>query len=54
MDTYEFQDVDDIVAPNIFLYKKCSICCERSSCGNYNEEKQWICEECGPEENINE
>ena len=27
--------------------KKCSICEETSSCGNYNEDHRWECEECG-------
>lgn len=27
--------------------KKCSICDERSSCGNYNEDDRWECEDCG-------
>ena len=40
---------DDIDAPNIYPYKKCSVCSERSSCGNYNDDKQWICESCNPE-----
>ena len=42
-------EVDDIDAPNIYPYKKCSVCSERSSCGNYNDDKQWICESCNPE-----
>jgi hypothetical protein len=40
------EDVDDVDAPNIFPYKKCSVCNERSSCGNYNDLKQWLCEDC--------
>jgi hypothetical protein len=39
-------DVDDVDAPNIYPYKKCSVCVERSSCGNYNDVKQWLCEDC--------
>ena len=39
-------DVDDYDAPNIYPYKKCSCCEERSSCGAYNEDKEWICEDC--------
>jgi hypothetical protein len=30
--------------------KQCSVCSERSSCGNYNEDKKWICEGCEEEE----
>lgn len=26
--------------------KKCSICDERSSCGNYDEDRRWVCEDC--------
>ena len=40
-------DVDDYDAPNIYPYKKCSCCSERSSCGNYNDDKEWVCEDCG-------
>ena len=29
--------------------KQCSVCSERSSCGNYNEDKKWICEGCEEE-----
>jgi len=47
-DEGNLQSVDDFDAPNIYPYKKCSVCSERSSCGNYNEDKQWICEGCGP------
>jgi len=39
--------VDDIDEPNIYPYKKCSVCSERSSCGNYNDNKEWVCERCG-------
>ena len=42
--------VDDIDQPNTYPYKKCSVCSERSSCGNYNDNKEWICEECGEED----
>ena len=31
-------------------YKKCSVCSECSSCGNYNEDKEWVCEECEQEQ----
>jgi hypothetical protein len=40
------EEVDDFDAPNTYPYKKCSICGERSSCGNYTEAKQWECEDC--------
>jgi hypothetical protein len=40
------EEVDDIDAPNIYPYKKCSVCQDRSSCGNYNSDKKWICEGC--------
>jgi formylmethanofuran dehydrogenase subunit E len=43
-------DVDDYDAPNIFPYKKCSACGERCSCGSYTTDKQWLCEQCLPEE----
>jgi len=39
-------DVDDIEEPNVYPYKKCSVCSERSSCGNYNDNKEWVCESC--------
>ena len=44
----EFQEhsVDDHDAPNIYPYKMCSCCSERSSCGAYNDNKQWVCEDC--------
>jgi hypothetical protein len=37
--------VDDRDAPNIYPYKKCSVCGERKSCGNY-QENDWFCEDC--------
>lgn len=43
-------DVDDYDAPNIYPYKKCSVCSERSSCGSYNSDKQWVCEGCSEPE----
>lgn len=39
-------DVDDVDAPNCLPYKKCSVCEERKSCGNYNDNKVWFCEDC--------
>lgn len=42
----ECVDVDDYDAPNVLPYKKCSGCGERSSCGSYNDERQWKCEDC--------
>ena len=44
------EDVDDVDAPNIYPYKKCSDCGERKSCGNYNMDKEWFCEDCECEE----
>ena len=39
--------VDQRDSPNIYPYKKCGICSERSSCGNYDDEEDcWICEDC--------
>lgn len=43
-------DVDDVDAPNCFPYKKCSVCEERKSCGNYDDNKVWFCEDCFVEE----
>jgi len=43
-------DVDDVDAPNISPYKKCSVCEERKSCGNYDDNKVWFCEDCFPDE----
>jgi hypothetical protein len=43
-------NVDDRDSPNIFPYKKCAFCHERSSCGNYTDDDQWQCESCAPEE----
>jgi hypothetical protein len=40
------RSVDDIEEPNVYPYKKCSVCSERSSCGNYNDNKEWVCESC--------
>jgi hypothetical protein len=39
------EDVDARDAPNIYPYKKCSVCGERKSCGNYKE-NDWFCEGC--------
>jgi hypothetical protein len=47
---FETPDVDDYDAPNVLPYKKCSECGNRSSCGNYNTDKQWLCEDCTPAE----
>jgi hypothetical protein len=46
VDQDDEDDVDDVEAPNIFPYKKCSVCKERSSCGNYTDDKEWLCESC--------
>jgi hypothetical protein len=45
-DEEEDFDVDDVDAPNCLPYKKCSVCEERKSCGNYNDNKIWFCEDC--------
>ena len=42
------EDVDSRDAPNIYPYKKCSECGERSSCGQYKED-DWVCEGCDTE-----
>ena len=39
------ENVDDRDAPNIYPYKKCSVCGDRKSCGNYKED-DWFCEDC--------
>ena len=44
----EENEVDDFEAPNTYPYKKCSGCGERKSCGNYNDDRNWECEDCGP------
>jgi len=49
-DEERIQMVDDPDMPNIYPYKKCCECEERSSCGSYNENRDWICESCAPEE----
>ena len=46
--------VDDIEEPNVYPYKKCSVCSERSSCGNYNDNKEWVCENCAADEEDND
>jgi hypothetical protein len=38
--------VDERDHPNIFPYKMCGFCHERSSCGNYTEDDVWQCEGC--------
>lgn len=42
----EEQNVDDFEAPNIYPYKKCTKCEERKSCGSYDEDRKWLCEDC--------
>lgn len=46
----EYQDkpfnVDDVDAPNIYPYKECKSCGERKSCGNYDSDMRWYCEDC--------
>ena len=43
-------NVDDRDSPNVFPYKKCAFCHERSSCGNYTDDDQWQCESCDNKE----
>jgi len=40
-------DVDARDSPNVYPYKKCGSCHERSSCGNYTNDHVWLCEDCG-------
>jgi len=40
-------EVDKVDSPNLMPYKKCNECGERKSCGAYDEDKVWWCEECG-------
>jgi hypothetical protein len=43
--------VDQRDSPNIYPYKLCGFCTERSSCGSYNDEYNcWECESCAVEE----
>jgi hypothetical protein len=42
-------NVDARDAPNIFPYKKCSVCGRRGSCGLYRE-GIWFCENCDEED----
>jgi hypothetical protein len=44
--TKMMKEVDDVDAPNIYPYKACSECGDRKSCGNYNEDMRWFCEDC--------
>ena len=37
---------DEEPEDNIYPYKKCSVCSERKSCGNYDTNKIWFCEDC--------
>ena len=46
-DWCESLNVDDRDSPNVFPYKKCGSCHERSSCGNYTNDGVWLCEDCG-------
>lgn len=42
-------EVDAPDAPNIWPYKKCYECEQRSSCGAYDSEHRWVCEDCSDE-----
>ena len=32
------------------VWKECSVCSERKSCGTYNYDHEWVCEDCFVEE----
>jgi len=49
----DLKDVDDRDCANTFPYKKCSVCGERKSCGNYDDDYNWFCEDCYVEETEN-
>jgi hypothetical protein len=38
--------LNDYDAPNTWPYKQCSKCGERNSCGLYDLDKVWFCEDC--------
>lgn len=44
------QNVDDRDAPNIYPYKMCCDCSERKSCGSYDDDNNWFCEDCNPDQ----
>jgi len=46
-------NVDARDAPNIFPYKKCSVCERRGSCGLYRE-GVWFCENCDEEDTFDD
>jgi len=46
-------NVDARDAPNIFPYKKCSVCGRRGSCGLYRE-GVWFCENCDEEDTFDD
>ena len=48
-DDDEIFNVDDLDAPNIYPYKECSDCSERKSCGLYDDDNKWFCEDCFPD-----
>lgn len=50
MEAESNQSVDDYDHPNIYPYKKCCNCEERKSCGKYDDNKDWYCEDCSEEE----
>jgi len=41
-----YECTDETWAPNIFPYKMCCHCSERCSCGSYDDDNNWICEDC--------
>ena len=41
-------DEEEEIAEEDSTRKTCTQCKEDSSCGNYNSDHQWICEDCGP------
>ena len=46
----EDNEEEDENEANIYPYKKCSVCSERKSCGNYDSNKIWFCEDCYEED----
>jgi hypothetical protein len=38
--------VDQYDSPNVRPYKSCTQCSERKSCGSYDADCNWLCEDC--------
>ena len=49
LNLYNEWRVDEYESPNVYPYKKCSMCSERKSCGCYQDD-EWFCENCAEEE----